>query len=538
MIKTFTSLCLATIAGLMPLSGKVAVVPAPLSVQENPGTFVFQKEETISIPGYTGDSIASVFSIMSPALEKASGSKLVSAKDGRIALKLDKSLGKEAYRLNVTQDSIVLKASAPVGFFHGMQTMLQLLPVAADTTATVVGAVAIEDEPRFGWRGFMLDEGRHFFGKEAAKRVIDMMALYKMNRFHWHLTEDQGWRIEIKAYPKLTEVGSKRKGQRIGWWGHHLPDEYNYGPYYYTQDEIKEVVDYARERFIEVVPEIDLPGHTQAAVASYPELLACDPDSVHLVWDYAGVTPDVINVAKPEAVKFTTDILDELAELFPFGYIHLGGDECPTTKWEKSPECQARLKEIGSDKYRDLQLDYYNKLVRHMESKGNNRKLIFWNEALHGNTDLIGKDNNDIVIMSWVDFEKAAQDALSRGMWTIMTPIIPYYINRKQSPALNEPMGAGAGTETLKAVYAYEPLGHAPKGKEDRYMGVQGNFWTEWVDSESLLQYLMLPRLAAIAERGWSPADTRGYSDFVGRLLEWHTPYYMSRGWNHGPVAE
>lgn len=496
------------------------------------GTFNFSKEEGVKIAAYPGDSITSAFTVMAPALEKGSGAKLTPSENGRIVMRRNNSLGKDAYTLDVTTDSIILTASNPEGFFHGMQTIKQLLPVATAEPASIE-VVAIEDEPRFEWRGFMLDEGRHFFGKEAVKRVIDAMSLYKMNRFHWHLTEDQGWRVEIKAYPKLTEIGSKRKGADIGWAGHYVPDKYPYGGYY-TQEDLKDIVAYAKERFIEIVPEVDLPGHTQAAIAAYPELLACDPQNPHEVWDHAGVTKDVLNVAKPEVVEFTNTVLDELTDIFPYEYFHLGGDECPTDKWKETAECQQRLKEIGSEDYRDLQLDYYNKLSKSLAEKGKPRKLIFWNEVLHGNTDLIGRDNDDIIIMSWVDWEKAAQDAVNRGMKTIMTPIIPYYINRKQSKDINEPRGAGAGTETLEAVYAYEPQAQAPAGKEDSYIGVQGNFWTEWVDSESYLQYLMLPRLAAIAERGWSPKEARDFDNFVNRLSTWHAPYYHSRGWNYG----
>lgn len=533
-MKRSLLLCAAAISGLSAIAGNV--VPAPASEKPGDGVFAFAKTEKVNIPSFEGDSVSKAFKVMLPELKRATGSKLEAASDGRIALRVNPSLQAEAYNLRVTNDSIILTAARPAGFFYGLQTLRQLLPINS-TRPSFVEAVEIQDQPRFGWRGFMLDEGRHFFGKEAVKRVIDMMALYKMNRFHWHLTEDQGWRVEIKAYPLLTSIGATRDSMHLGWGNNQTADGYSYGPYFYTQKDIKDVVDYAKERFIEIVPEIDMPGHMQAAVAAYPKLLACDPKNPHEVWNQAGVSTDVLNVAKPEVIKFASTVLDEITDLFPFGYIHLGGDECPTNKWKETPECGKLLAKLGSENYQDLQYDFYNKLLKHLQSKGKNHKLMCWNEVLEGNTSLIGKDNKDMVIMSWVNWEKAAQDAVSRGMYTIMTPIIPYYINRKQSKMYDEPFNAGAGTETLRAAYAYEPLAQAPADKKHLYMGVQANFWTEWVESESVLQYLMLPRLAAVAERGWSPEKTKDYDNFATRLANWHTPYYNMQGWNYGRLS-
>lgn len=225
------------------------------------------------------------------------------------------------------------------------------------------------------------------------------MAAYKLNRFHWHLTEDQGWRIEIKKYPKLTEVGAWRESKVLGW-DQTKPDGQHYGGFY-TQEDAREIVKYARDRFIEIVPEVDIPGHSQAAVASYPEILACDPENKHEVWLYQGVSGDVINVSNPKAVQFAKDVIDELTEVFPFGYIHLGGDECPTNKWQNNADCQKALAAMHSENYRDLQTDFYHKLQQHIAQKPANkqRKLIFWNEVLHGNTSALGKD---ITIMAWI----------------------------------------------------------------------------------------------------------------------------------------
>jgi hexosaminidase len=403
--------------------------------------------------------------------------------------------------------------------------------VPANTAETLrIPCVEISDEPRFGWRGFMLDEGRHFYGKEEVKKIIDVMSAYKMNRFHWHLTEDQGWRIEIKKYPKLTEVGAWRDS-KVCAWGDVKPDGIRYGGYY-TRKDIEEVVAYAKERFVEIVPEVDIPGHSQAAVASYPEFLACDPGNKHDVWLWQGVSGDVINVANPLAVQFAKDVIDELTEMFPFGYIHLGGDECPTHKWEQNAECQALLKEIGSTNYRDLQIHFYKQLKDHIAQKpaAKQRKLIFWNEVLHGNTASLG---DDITIMAWIGADGAAKDAAARGMNTILSPQIPYYINRKQSDLPTEPHSQGYGTETVERVYDYKPMNNVASELQPKYMGVQANFWAEWVVEPSVVQYLMLPRLAAVAEAGWTPAEKRDYKSFLERL-QGEAEYYRLRGVDYG----
>ncbi len=289
-----------------------------------------------------------------------------------LQLKLNSSLAAEAYNLKVDEKQITIEAARPAGFFYALQTLQQLLPTRAVLAGKAVGedvkltlpAVSVSDAPKFGWRGFMLDEGRHFYGKEEIKKVLDVMAAYKMNRFHWHRPKYGGWRIEITKYPELTATGAWRNSKVLGW-GDTKPDGQRYGGYY-TQEDAREIVRYAKERFIEIVPEVDIPGHSQAAVASYPDFLACDPGMKHEVWLWQGVSPDVINVANPKAVQFAKDVIDELTNIFPFGYIHLGGDECPTTKWEQNKDCQKLLAEIGSKNYRDLQINFYKQLKEHI----------------------------------------------------------------------------------------------------------------------------------------------------------------------------
>jgi hexosaminidase len=328
----------------------------------------------------------------------------------------------------------------------------------------------------------------------------------------------------------LTKVGAWRNSKVLGW-GDTKPDGMRYGGFY-TQQDVKEIVQYARERFIEIVPEVDIPGHSQAAVASYPGLLACDINDWHEVWLWQGVSADVINVADPNAVRFAKDVIDELTELFPFGYIHLGGDECPTAKWERNNECRELLSEIGSKNYRDLQIHFYKQLKDHIAAKPQEkqRKLIFWNEVLHGNTAPLG---DDITIMAWIGADNAAVDAAKRGMNTILSPQIPYYINRRQSKLETEPRSQGHGDETVERVYNYKPMNGVAEELQPKYMGVQANFWTEWVEEADIVQYLMFPRLVAVAEAGWTPADKRDYNDFLKRL-QGEAKYYLLKGVNYG----
>lgn len=519
---------------------EVALVPQPSHLNMTNESFEFGKQVKAKVAPYQGDSINIVFDSFKDDFRKATGIKIASTRNeakATILLNLNKELAADAYKLNVSKEQIRIEAARPVGFFYALQTLKQLMPrnvmagvAMTERKAWSIPTVEIEDAPRFQWRGFMLDEGRHFFGKEEVKRVLDIMATYKMNRFHWHLTEDQGWRIEIKKYPKLTEVGAWRDSKVLAY-GDVKADGERYGGFY-TQKDIKEVVEYAKRKFIEIVPEIDIPGHSQAAIAAYPEFLACDPQNEHGVWLRQGVSADVINVANPKAVQFAKDVIDELTELFPFGYIHLGGDECPTQKWEKNEECKALLNEIGSTKFRDLQLHFYKQLKDHIAAKPANqqRQLIFWNEVLHGNTELMG---NDITIMAWIGANKAAKQAAKLGMNTILSPQIPYYINRKQANLPTEPKTQGQGTETVEAVYNYQPLNGVDAELQPYYMGVQANFWSEWVIEPSVLEYLILPRLAAVAEAGWTPQEKRSFESFKKRIRK-DAELYELKGWDYG----
>lgn len=538
--KKITASLMAVCLSASCMADGLSIIPHPAKLVEGDGQFTFGQVTTAWADAYEGDSIQSLLKSFEQEFTSTTGLAFKACKAAKAALqlRLNPSLKGESYCLTVSKTNVIIEAARPVGFFYALQTLKQMLPTRAvmagvsveKGTSMTLPVVEIEDAPRFGWRGFMLDEGRHFFGKKAVKQVLDVMAAYKMNRFHWHLTDDQGWRVEIKKYPRLTTYGAWRNTMTLSW-GNTLPDGERYGGYY-TQDDVREIVAYARERFIEIVPEVDIPGHSQAAVAVYPEFLACDPEKPHEVWLSQGVSTDVINVANPKAVQFAKDVIDELITLFPYQYMHLGGDECPVKKWEQNKDCQALLKQIGSKNYRDLQIHFYKQLKDYVASKPaqQQRHFIFWNEVLHGNTSVLGKD---FTVMAWVGADKAAQEAAKRGLTTILSPQIPYYINRRQSKDIWEPRSQGWGTETVEAVYNYVPMKNVAENLQEKYMGVQANFWTEWVENTPKLQYLLLPRLAAVAEAGWTPQAERSYPDFLKRLQQ-EPSYYDMKGMNYG----
>ena len=533
-------LCVIFALFISSLSAKeISIIPLPAKMELKSGEFTLEAKTKVYIADKNG-TFEKVYKRWESKFENSTQIELQQTRNEKrasVAIIQNPKLKAEAYHLSVKTEGIRIEASDAAGLYYALLSLEQLSCVELLAGVKVKNwdrsfpCVEIEDTPRFGWRGFMLDEGRHFYGKDEVKKIIDAMARYKMNRFHWHLTEDQGWRIEIKKYPKLTDVGAWRESRVLAY-GEVKPDGKRYGGFY-TQEDIKEVVAYAKERFIEIIPEIDIPGHSQAAVASYPEFLACDPEKKHEVWLWQGISTDVINVANPKAVEFAKDVIDELTELFPFGYIHLGGDECPVNKWQKNKECQELLQKIGSENYRDLQIHFYKQLKDHIAQKpaDKQRKLIFWNEVLHGNTKPLGED---ITIMAWIGADQAALSAAKRGMNTILTPQIPYYINRRQSKLETEPRSQGWGTETVEAVYNYIPMKGAETTElQNRYMGVQANFWTEWVEEASIVQYLMFPRLAAVAEAGWTPQEKRKYEDFLQRLQA-ESEYYRLKGLNYG----
>ncbi|MDE7387986.1 MAG: beta-N-acetylhexosaminidase, partial [Muribaculaceae bacterium] len=366
----------------------------------------------------------------------------------------------EGYRLNVTADGASVEASSTSGLYFAFQSLKKMLPPnvmagVADKAVTeyVLPVVSISDKPRFPYRGFMLDVSRHFFTIDEVKRMLDVMSYYKLNRFHWHLTDDQGWRIEMPQYPRLTTVGATAPNSRFTdmnsksqYWINHP-----YGPYFYTQDELREVVAYAKERHIEVIPEVDMPGHFCAAMAAYPEF-SCNPGGSHSVWDDGGISSDVLNVANPAAVQFAKDVLTTLMDIFPYPSIHIGGDECPTSAWENNAECKDLYKRIGAKSWRELQSNFIMELNDHVKASG--RTLSMWDESISASgADTEKVKQTDAFIYCWTvgTADAAAKLGTSLGLRCIYTPWGPYYINRRQNQA--DPPGAGDGTDDVRATY-------------------------------------------------------------------------------------
>ena len=435
----------------------------------------------------------------------------------------------ESYQLKVAGDGITITGPTEAGVFYGIQSLRKSLPVAVGADISMP-AVEINDAPRFGYRGAHFDTSRHFFTVDEVKTYIDMMALHNMNRFHWHITEDQGWRLEIKKYPKLTEIGSKRTETVIG----RNSGEYDGKPYggFYTQEQAKEIVAYAAERYITVIPEIDLPGHMQAALAAYPEL-GCT-GGPYEVWRQWGVSEDVLCAGNDQVLKFLEDVYSELIEIFPSEYIHVGGDECPKVRWEKCPKCQARIKALGlkSDDKHSKEERLQSFVINHIEKFLNDhgRQIIGWDEILEG-----GLAPN-ATVMSWRG-EKGGIEAAKQKHDVIMTPNTYLYFDYYQAKDVdNEPFGIG-GYLPLERVYSYEPMPASLTPEEQKYIkGVQANLWTEYIATFPHAQYMVLPRWAALCEIQWSSPEKKNYADFLSRLpqlIKW----YDAEGYNYAKHA-
>ncbi len=410
----------------------------------------------------------------------------------------------EWYQLTIRPNDIEVMAPSAEGLYRGSRTLVQLLEQGRSSGA--LPCLTITDHPRFPWRGMHLDVCRHFFGVDFVKQYIDLLARYKMNTFHWHLTEDQGWRIEIKKYPKLTEVGAWRKGSQIGPYAAQTFDTLHYGGFY-TQDEIREVVAYAAARHITIVPEIEMPGHAMAALASYPHL-GCTggPYEVQRGW---GVFDDVFCAGNDSVFTFLEDVLSEVMELFPGEYIHIGGDECPKTRWKECAKCQARMQAERLKDEHELQSYFIQRIERFVNSKG--RKIIGWDEILEG-----GLAPN-AAVMSWRGTEGGIA-AAKAGHYAVMSPGSHCYFDHYQGDPANEPVAIG-GYTTVQKVYSYEPIPEALSAAEAQYiLGAQGNVWTEYILTPEHVEYMAVPRMPALAEVLWTPKDMRDETDFIRRL--------------------
>ncbi len=445
---------------------------------------------------------------------------------GNILLQVVSDVEKpEAYQLKVNAEGVVISGASEAGVFYGIQTLRKSIPVLENSTP-VLSYVEISDAPRFDYRGAHFDVSRHFFTVEEVKSFIDMMALHNMNRLHWHITDDQGWRIEIKKYPLLTEIGSQRKETVIG----HNSGEYDGKPYggFYTQEEAREIVAYAAERYITVVPEIDLPGHMQAALAAYPQL-GCmgGPYDVWTIW---GVSDNVLCAGNDSVLTFIDDVLAEIIDIFPSEYIHIGGDECPKVKWKSCSKCQARIKALGikSDDKHSKEEYLQSFIINHGEKflNAHGRQMIGWDETLEG-----GLAPN-ATVMSWRG-EGGGIEAAKQHHDVIMTPNTYLYFDYYQTKDTeNEPMSIG-GYLPLERVYSYEPMPRSLTQEEQKYIvGVQANHWTEYIPTFSQLQYMALPRWAALCEIQWSQADKKDYQNFLTRLPQLIS-LYQTEGYNY-----
>lgn len=509
--------------------GVASLTPLPKEITEGTGSLALPQSFTISY-GALPDSLKAEAEKLAEALSATTGLSVSATADASGALiRMNRyegtGLKPEGYKLTVTTTGAVAEAQTAAGFFYAFQTIKKLLPANVmagvrdeSVTSYALPVVTITDEPRFPYRGFMLDVARHFYTVDEVKHMLDLMACYKMNRFHWHLSDDQGWRAEIKRWPKLTSVGSIAPNSYQWDWtyGGYYTNK-PYGPLFYTQEEMKDVVDYAKKLHIEVIPEIDMPGHFVAAMTAYPEF-SCTPYGSHQNWIPWGVSTDVLNVANPAAVQFAKDILDELTDIFPYEYIHIGGDECPTSAWEGNAECQAKMEKEGMTSSRQLQSHFIREMAEFIQPKGH--KLIVWNEAITaGNADLDVIKETGATVMCWTGPEEASRKAAQLGLNNVMTPYYYYYVNRKQKQDASWMTVAGDGNDDLQRTYDYQPV---PSGvsaaQQAYYQGVQGTFWTEHVNDITLVEYLALPRLMAIAETGWSPQAKKDFSSFCRRM--------------------
>jgi hexosaminidase len=480
------------------------IVPLPAEYSREPGTFEITSDTVITADEanqrnalYLRDLLTTARGFSLPIHDvrhKATGVIRLTT-GGEPA-----QLGREGYSIEVSVDGLTLSAPESSGVFYGIQTLRQLLPLEVEEKAAQrdvpwqVPSVTICDWPRFRWRGHMLDEARHFHGKETVLRALDLMALQKLNVFHWHLTDDQGWRIEIKRYPKLAEIGSVRKGTTRGFIGRHDGVPHSG---FYTQDEVKEIVAYAAARNITIVPEIEMPGHSLAALAAYPEL-SCTGGPFEVLTRF-GPTWDVFCPGKEAVFTFLENVLDELIGLFPSPFIHIGGDEVFKRRWSKCPDCQRRVAQQGLRATSELQGYFTNRIAAHLDSRG--RRLVGWNEILSDGL------HDTAVVQYWTRRRKEVVDAVRSGRETVISSFMSLYLDHSYS------------LTPLSKAYDFEPVfPELEMSETDSVLGLEAPLWSEFVPSRARLDYQTYPRLTAFAETGWSPRQRKDYADFANRL--------------------
>lgn len=520
-----------------PMQTRLALVPRPVAARLVPDAPPFQLNPKTSLYAPNPESKDAARHLRD-AVRAGTGFSLPYSDQpvpNSITFKpADPDLPAEGYRLQILPDQITITPADTAGAFYAVQTLRQLLPAKtfrstpSPTPRTddhiLLPALDILDHPRFNWRGVMLDVARHFRPKSDILRFLDLLALHKINVFHFHLTDDQGWRVEIKRYPRLTEIGAFRKETVVG----RNSPQYDGVPHggYYTQDDLREIVDYAAERHITVVPEIDMPGHMVAAIAAYPHLGDGQRAEVMTKW---GVSPRVLNT-HPDTVQFCKDVLAEILDIFPSKFIHIGGDECPKDQWKADPAEQQRIKERGLKDEHELQSWFIAQMVAFLESQG--RRLIGWDEITEGGLP------KGAAVMSWRG-TGGGVEAANLGHPAVMTPTSHMYLDYYQSRASEEPLAIG-GYLPLDQVYSFDP--HVPNAKPPvqpdnlkNILGVQGNIWTEYMKTFEHVQYMAFPRVCAIAEVGWTPQADRAYPEFLARL-ETHLQRLQALGVNYRPL--
>lgn len=507
--------CMAWLVGCTSPSvemGDLNVIPLPqeVSLHTADEPFIIRSQTTIAYPdgneklertaGFLASSIEEVTGIR-PEVRSGAGGK------GCISLAVSEEIKEqEGYRLQISSNEVRLLGGSEAGVFHGIQTLFKALPIVKGSDClAALPAGEVEDFPRFPYRGFMVDVGRHFFPVSYLKQMIDMMALHNINYFHWHLTEDQGWRIEIKKYPKLTEIGSVRDSTIID----RVTREYDGIPHsgFYTQDEAREIVRYAAERFITVIPEIDMPGHMMAALASYPEL-GCTGGPYRIPCQF-GVYPEVLCAGNEQTLQFTKDVISEILEIFPSEYIHIGGDECPKVRWKACPKCQAKIRELGlkdtkeHTKENQLQTYFMGEMEKFINEHG--RKVLGWNEILEGGL------TDNLTVMSWTGTEGGIEAARQHHP-VIMTPIQFLYFSNPHWNKL-------ASINRVKRVYLFEPVPDELTPEEQSYIiGTQACMWTEWTADSLKMEEQILPRMAALSEIQWTLPEKKDFEQFKKRL--------------------
>lgn len=528
-------LCLVWMTiGLVAFS-QTGIIPKPTSLQQlnSADSFVLSPQTRVIT---AQPALQPSVDFLNSYLQEKYGWQVSKSKKGKAPNTIQLALGNTgsatagSYTLVAGKSDISITGLDAEGVFYGLQTLIQLLPVDTSVQSLAVPAVQISDAPRFAYRGMMLDVSRHFFSADFVKKYIDLLALHKMNRLHWHLTDDQGWRIEIKKYPKLTSVGGWRNGTVIGNYPGNGNDNLRYGGFY-TQEEIKEIVRYAAKRYITIVPEIEMPGHASAAIAAYP-YLSCFPEEASFINKFPseksklggkqvqetwGVHNDVYCAANDTVFSMMEAILTEVIGLFPSQYIHVGGDECPKDNWKRCGRCQQRMKELKLKDEHELQSYFIQRVEKFINSKG--RVLIGWDEILEG-----GLAPN-AVVMSWRG-EDGGIEAAKQGHDVVMTPNGYVYFDHFQGKSSMEPMSIG-GYLPLQKVYSYEPIPASLTADQARHIkGVQANLWTEYIGSTEKVEYMSMPRMAAIAEVAWSSSG-KDWTDFSQRMEAQYQRYAL-----------